>query len=82
MALIVQNAAFRYGGYCTKICDEGFMVVFKVPDQNLKFYEIEEDIDPIFMAKNYQKKLTQTYISTFSDFSVYFALKTLARIAK
>ncbi len=58
------------------------MVVFKVPDQNLKVYQIEEDIDPVFMAKNYQKKVAQAYINTFSDFSVYFALKTLARIVK
>jgi hypothetical protein len=32
VAVIVHNAAFRYGGYCTKVLDQGFLIIFKVPE--------------------------------------------------
>jgi hypothetical protein len=81
IALIVHNAAFKYGGYCTKILDHGFLIIFKIPEEEIEKQKIEEDIDPIQLAKSMQKT-TQTYINNFCDFSVYFALKTIARIVK
>ncbi len=42
ISLIVQNAAFRYGGYCTKIMDNGFLLAFKIPTEQLVLNKVEE----------------------------------------
>lgn len=45
IALIVHNAAFRYGGYCTKVLDQGFLIIFKVGTQPLKRFGIDRETD-------------------------------------
>jgi hypothetical protein len=77
----VHNAAYRYGGYCTKVLDHGFLIIFKIPESEIEKYKIEEDIDPISLSKT-QEKALQAYINNFCDYAIYFALKTLARIVK
>ena len=53
-----------------------------MPPSEIEKYKIEDDIDPIQLAKSTQKTAAQTYLNTFCDFSIFSALKTLARIVK
>lgn len=81
ISMIVQNGAFRYGGYCTKIADDGFLLAFKIPKEQLILHKVYEDMDPKLLSKDLEPN-ENTYLNITSDFSVFTCLKILARLCK
>ena len=79
--MIVQNAAYRYGGYCTKILNDGFLLAFKIPSDQLQANNIEENMNPCLISKDVPAE-ENTYVKISSDFALFSALKILARLGK
>lgn len=79
--MIVQKAAFRYGGYCTKIVDNGFLLAFKIPNEQLALQKVYEDMNPKLLSKDLEPN-QNSYIKIMSDYSVFTCLKILARLCK
>lgn len=81
ISTIVLNAAYRYGGYCAKVLDNGYLLAFKIPNEELLRLSIKEEIDPRLLSQDVPPE-SSTYIKIVSDFAFFTPLKILARLCK
>ena len=81
ISMLVQNAAFRYGGYCTKILDDGFLLIFKVPKDKWQGLGVNDSLQ-VSKIHQGQDSEDNTFIKLQCDYSVFSALKILARLCK
>jgi hypothetical protein len=79
--LIAQNSAFRYGGYCTKIMSDGFLLTFKVPREKWIQEGIREGMNPCKMSRSLGPDEANSLRIT-CDYALFSVLKILARLCK